>query len=203
MASALPFRDRRVLAALFTAAGLISCARPQSPPLAAIGIQISEAEARSGVFSGEEEFADVAVVAPSFAGFYYSPPGSDTLVVAVADMADAGRAKEAVAALWLRRSRGPADQIIVRRVRYSFLQLHRWRRTVEPRLLSLPQVSMVDLDEGHNTVTVGVLPNTDRVAVQRLMRAAGLPRDAYRIVRFGPVRTFDPEIHTESSTPAK
>lgn len=197
-------RDRRLFAALFGGYVLVACARSQTLAPDTSFIQISESEAKSGVFAGEEEFADVAVIAPSFAGFYYAVPGSDTLVVAVANMDDARRARDAVAALWLRRRRGPPDQaIIVRRVRYSFLQLHRWRRAVENRLLALPQVSMVDLDEMNNTVTVGVLPNTDSVAVHRVIRAARLPTDAYRIIRFGPVKMLEPEIISESSTPAE
>lgn len=159
---------------------ILSCATPkQREPM-----RISEVEARGGMFSGEEEFAEVAVVAPSFAGFYYAAPESDTLVVAVAKMDDAARAKEAVAALWLKRRRGPPGQpILVRQVNYSFLQLHRWRTAVEKKILALPQFSGLDLDEADNTVTVGVVPNGDRTSVHRIMRSAGVPTNAYRIVR--------------------
>jgi len=172
--------------------GLLACAQDRveavAPAPTGGALRVSLEQAKSGAFSGEEEFAVVAVAAPSFAGFFYAQPYSDTLVVAVADIADGKRARDAVARIFSRKNNLPPGQVLtVRKVRYSYLQLHRWRALVDDRLLKLRQATMLDLDEGHNTVTVGVTRAADSTTVKKIMRDLAIPIDAYRIILFSPV----------------
>lgn len=138
---------------------------------------------------GERDFWEAAAAASGFAGFYYASPGSDTLVVAVANDVDTSEAKNVVSQIFARKRHIPPHQtIVVRHVRFSFLQLDAWRAKVEPSLLELRQVTMVDLDEQNNTLTVGVERIADRSVVDRVMESAGIPREAYRVIAFAGCR---------------
>lgn len=135
--------------------------------------------------SGEHDFQVLAMEVRGFAGFFYASPGSDTLVVAIAGPGNADGALAATARVMGVQRGGPfAKRMVVRRVRYSFLELDGWRAAVEDRLLQLAPVTMVDLDEARNAVGVGVAPGAPRIGVDSVMQSAGVPANAYYVMTF-------------------
>jgi hypothetical protein len=133
-----------------------------------------------------QDFAEAAAIAPSFAGFFYSSPESDTLVVAVADMRDAERARTAVLRDFERKRSPPPYRVLtVRKVNYSLMQLSGWLSLVEQRLERLPQVTALGVNEASNTITVGVRRNSDSAPVHTVMRSSAVPENAYELLVIG------------------
>jgi hypothetical protein len=140
-------------------------------------------------------FLEAAAFAPSFAGFFFSSPESDTLVVAVADMSEAEAARGAVLRILARKRSSPPFKVLtVRKANYSLLELYRWLELVEHKLEGFPQVTASGVNEGSNTITVGVQPkgSTDRVVA--VMREARIPKDAYTLETIGRARAEAPLI---------
>jgi hypothetical protein len=155
--------------------GLLSSANGQTAQAAA-------PQAKSTPLLGNSDFGEAATIAPSFAGFFYSSPESDTLVVAVADMGEAERARAAVLSILARkRNSMPYKVLTVRKVNYSLIELTRWQALVEKELEALPQVTAVGVNEGSNTITVGVRRNSDDSPVRSVMRSSGVPQNAYEL----------------------
>lgn len=161
-------------AAVVLILGFAACTNGQSG-------QTSVPEAKNSPFI-RPDFAEAAAIAPSFAGFFYSSPGSDTLVVAVADLGDAERARDAVLSLFAKKRGPPPYRVLtVRKVNYSLLKLNQWLTPIEKQLWALPQVTGLGIDEGSNTITVGTRRNGDNDAVQRVMQSSRVPQNAYRL----------------------
>ncbi len=146
-------------------------------------------------------FLEAAAFAPSFAGFFYSSPESDTLVVAVADMSEAKAAREAVLRIIARKkSSAPFKVLTVRKANYSLLELYRWLELVEHQLEGLPQVTAWDVDEGSDTITVGVQPMGSTARVVATMRDARIPTNAYMFETMSRAREL-PRVIIDSSPP--
>jgi len=127
-------------------------------------------------------FLEAAAFAPSFAGFFYSSPGSDTLVVAVANMSEAEQARDAVLRIFARKRSSPPFKVLtVHKANYSLIELYRWFELVEHHVQGLPQVTALGVDEGSNTITVGVRRNSDDTPVRGVMRSSGVPQNAYEL----------------------
>ena len=146
-------------------------------------------------------FLEAAAFAPSFAGFFYSSGGSDTLIVAVANMSEAEQARDAVVRIFARKRSSPTFKVLtVRKANYSLIELYQWFELVEHQLQGFPEVTALGVDEGSNTVTVGVEPNGSSARVVTLMRDARIPKDAYTVETIGRVRAAAPMIF-EGSPP--
>ena len=134
----------------------------------------------------EQEFADIARVVSSSAGYYLNANGG--LVFLVRDAADDAQARRA---LELPRRAGGREfpratgrEITVRRADYTFIELAMARdRLFDEVLTKTPGFTSLDLDEVANRVSVGLDP--ERFAVARgavLQQAARLSIDTLMLV---------------------
>lgn len=132
-------------------------------------------------FTPDREFARAArAEVPGFAGFYLKEDG--TPVVRLTDgrhRAAAQRylAGHLAAARRGRRAGAPTQTQFVPAT-YDFAQLHEWAEAIVPLMQRNPDVFLVDVDEVHNRVLVGVADAAATAAVRREAARLGVPGEA-------------------------
>jgi hypothetical protein len=119
----------------------------------------------------EAEMAELAGRIPELAGYHFE---DGELVVSLTDM---GRSQAARSALARVAARGNG-RMHVRPARYTFLELRGWRDDWSDRVLEVPGVAFVDLDEAANQVVVGIAEPAARGRVLALLRLSGIPAPA-------------------------
>lgn len=145
--------------------------------------------------SGEQLFEELALVAPSSAGFIYE--GTD-LVVLVADEAERSVARDFVARAVLERRILPPGggrqiaTITSRKVRFSFRTLSELRGRIDALLLGKDrELQFLDLDEAANTITLGYTGDSSAVLgrVKQLLPLTPANEQAVRVERVSRGRT--------------
>jgi hypothetical protein len=132
----------------------------------------------------DDRLADLARRVPAFAGVH-----ADERTVYV-HLLDERPVTARTAIKGLREIYG-ADRFASRTIRtmsarYSFLQLKRWHDRVTHRLLSLPGVVLTDIDDGRNSIRVGVEDVTTHTgAVVTALTRYGVPLEAVDIEETG------------------
>src|SRR6266446_9003207 len=108
----------------------------------------------------ERRAAELSGVVPGLAGFFYDTAGNVVVAVKGGGGATVSRARlQPLFQQELARSRRryPAADIVVHVAQYTFLELRNWRDGLEARrVLSIPGVAWLDLDEVANRVAVGL-----------------------------------------------
>lgn len=154
------------------------------------------------VYWAEGSFRRLTDQLPSHGGFYIDGTGS--LVVAVADPADSLAAvralRHATARASERSGRRGIRPLVVRRVKYSFAELSRWRNTLHRHTLALPTVAWLDLDEVRNAVVIGLEHPADSASVRREASVLGVPRSALHFEVTGPV-SFEQQTLSDEVRP--
>jgi hypothetical protein len=177
------------VAALGFAAAACDGRAPLTPEASAVAPPAGGARTVEVQRPSEEESVRLAEEIPGFGGFFRTQDGSR--VVYVTDLAAGPRA---VALLEARVGNGPerasvpAGPTVARRADFTFMELREWRDRIVGRVLPLPGVEMVDLDEARNRVTVGVSDAAARRAVEREAAAVGVPLAALNLERMEPAR---------------
>lgn len=185
-----------VLAALLT--GVAACADralvgppPGEPADAAYADPVQRRDDVPSVIRPEEQaFADLARRVPSSAGFVLDSSGG--IVVLVRDEKDE---PAAVSAVRQAASADPAlkglQNVRSRRADYSFGELARWRDVVYEQIFNTVRgVSLLDLDEAANRVTIGLVSQRAveaRAEVDASLAKIGVPAEAvrFRILEYG------------------
>jgi hypothetical protein len=119
----------------------------------------------------EAEMTELAGRIPELAGYHFE---DGELVVS---LTDTGRSQAARSALTRVAARGNG-RMHVRPARYTFLELRGWRNDWSDRILEVPGVAFVDLDEAANQVVVGIAEPAARGRVLALLRPSGIPAPA-------------------------
>lgn len=129
-------------------------------------------------------FAQVARTYPTFGGasiengtlivYITTPPSSAAQAGSVTEIRERLRGAQGMRTA-LQKSRS-----IVRRVRYGYAQLTRWRKAARPIVFASPDVRSLDIQEQSNQVVVGVRPGTPTGPLRRKLRDADIPEDAIR-----------------------
>jgi hypothetical protein len=114
---------------------------------------------------------ELAARIPGFGGFYIDG-GRPT--VWLTDVAGRGAAVQALTPFMRAMGRDPAD-LQVRRGDFDYRQLTLWFNAASPVALDMDGTVMVDLDEAHNRVLVGVENAASIGAVRAALGRAGLP----------------------------
>lgn len=156
--------------------------RPTAPAGLSDGANTArEAQQAFATREGEREFADISEEVPSFGGHFFGANGN--LVVWVADSSEFGRARAAMSSRvgsdrYFQGGRMNRPSIEIRKAAYSYRQLSLWRDVVSEKVLGRIQGAITsDMDEVHNTVTLGVLPGAlagARPEIERVLVAAGV-----------------------------
>jgi len=112
--------------------------------------------------------------APGFGGMFVGADGR--LVVFLLDPATLTKARTAIEAVF---GAGQIPQAGIRAIpgRYTVSQLKAWTDRLNA-LLELPGVTLVDLDDARNCVTVGVDDREVLPRVEAALTASGVPREA-------------------------
>lgn len=119
----------------------------------------------------EAEMRAMAERIPGLGGYYFE---GGELVVRLKDASRADAARSVLARVAARGS----GRIRVLPAQHTFLELSAWRDSWWDRILDLPGVSFVDLDEAANRVVVGLAEPAARGRVLGLLRASGVPLTA-------------------------
>jgi hypothetical protein len=114
-------------------------------------------------------------VVPGFAGIYYDP--YPVLCIALVDSSQAATARAEVARVF----GNDTSHTEIRPAKYNFAQLKSWEMLME-QACSIPENTGWGVDEAHNVVNVGVIPNGPLDAVRACGLAAGIPSDALAVV---------------------
>jgi len=152
--------------------------------------EISAAEAR---FQERSRMHDdlllrVERMAPGFGGMFIDPNGR--LAVYLLDPSQLSAARSAIEAVF-----GPGltahGGVRALQGQYTVSQLKAWTERANA-ILEVPGVTMVDLDEGKNRVTVGVEDDSRTQAVKQVLSSLKIPREAIVIQVTGQIRRVDP-----------
>lgn len=111
---------------------------------------------------------------PGFGGMFVDSEGG--LVVYLRDPGQLPAARSAIEAVF-GSGRVPSTGLRAARGRYSVSQLKAWTERAGP-ILTLPGVTMLDLDEAKNRVGIGVADTSRIRAVQQELSSLGIPREA-------------------------
>jgi hypothetical protein len=134
------------------------------------------------VYPMEEELAELARRIPGFGGMTYDREGN-----AVVRLVDPGQKRAAAAveplmrAAAAREGRRGTPKMMVRKGRYEFMQLVRWRNRMTDAVLAVPGVMYNGIGYGENRLTVGLVPAqaaAARVRVQGAVAKLGIPTEA-------------------------
>jgi hypothetical protein len=143
---------------------------------------------QSGTALRAEQATNPVVVAravSSFGGMYLDQVGRPT--VYLTDMNDAPRARRALSEFAAEHGRD-ADEIRFVQAKYNVTQLNGWYERTWPAVMEQAGTVFSDLDESSNRMVFGVEHAGAANAVRALLRARGVPEDAYAVNVVEPVR---------------
>jgi hypothetical protein len=187
----LPYQRAARFVLVLAAAGLAACSDGPSPletELGEIGPnrQVSGVSApltgRIEVRPAEAEAVELAMRIPSLGGFFVDQNG--TMVAFLTDLSQETAARVALEAVLERRRaedprrRSTGASLAFRQGEYGFLQLAEWRDRVALPMLDISGVTLVDLDEERNRVTVGIEEAAIRDQVVQKLAELNVPAAA-------------------------
>ena len=79
------------------------------------------------------------------------------------------------------------DDVVVRQGRFDFRSLLTWKRDLRSKVLALPGVLSLDIDETTNSIVIGVDPSARVADVKSLADRLKVPEDAFRVEEVEPV----------------
>lgn len=171
--------QRRIPLALIAGAGLVvaACSDGGTPTDAGLRPSLPTLAVQA------PDLASLSRAIPGFGGLYLDQ-GVPTVY-----LTDVSRRDAVESALGrFAQSRGfSAGQIKVVQGRFAYQQLDRWTRAVSDEAFSTAGVVWTDLDEAHNTVTIGVEHAAAGASVKNLATRLGIPAAAVRIQRADPI----------------
>jgi hypothetical protein len=136
----------------------------------------------------DDLFVRVDEKAPGFGGMFIDSDGR--LAVYLLDTKELPLARSAIEAVF-GSSHVPAAGVRAVQGQYAVSQLKAWTERTGA-LLEMPGVTIVDLDEAKNRVTVGVEKGSRTEAVEQALSSLGIPRAAVVIQVTGQIRPVNP-----------
>jgi hypothetical protein len=125
---------------------------------------------------------------PGFGGMFIASDGR--LAIYLLDTSQLLAARSAIEAVF-GSNRVPAAGMRALQGQYAVSQLMVWTERTGT-LLEMPGVTLVDLDEAENRVTVGVEDPLQIAAVERALSRLGVPRSAVTIQVTGEIKPVAP-----------
>ncbi len=161
---------------------------PAQPEAATSATSFLPEQVPDHVRPGEQAFRDLARQVPAFAGFYLN--GNRELVVLLTEPSRGEAMRAALVPvlqqLAVERNNPGAriPKIVFQKAEYSFAQLSEWRDRIAP-IFDLEAVVLLDLDEQHNRLTVGLKDESGRPDVGARVRELGIPPRAVHLTVVG------------------
>ena len=125
---------------------------------------------------------------PGFGGMFIDANGQ--LAVYLLDITQLDAARLAIEAVF-GSNQVPAAGIHAIRGQYAVSQLKAWTERAGA-VLKVPGVTMVDLDEAKNRITIGVENRSQTEAVEKALSSLNVPRKAVLIEETGTIRPLGP-----------
>jgi hypothetical protein len=172
------------IAVLATAAATTEAGSLERESLASGGASLQEP---TRVETYDDLLVRVEERAPGFGGMFIDSAGR--LVVYLLDTSQLSAARSAIEAVF-GPGRIPAAGVRALRGQYVVSQLEAWTRSARA-LLEMTGVTLVDLDEAKNRVTVGVESASRTRTVEQALSSLGVPRGAVVIRVTGQIRPVD------------
>jgi hypothetical protein len=141
-------------------------------------------QGRTGMETYDDLLVRVEQRAPGFGGMFIDSDGR--LAVYLLDATQLSAAHSAIEAVF-GPNQIPAAGVRPEQGQYSVSQLEAWTKRAGG-LLSMSGVTMVDLDDAKNRVTVGIEDRSRRHQVEERLSALGIPRKAVLIEVIGQIR---------------
>src|SRR5437899_2517045 len=165
---------------------------PNSSPLASRNSAVLSSEQLE--MKSDGPYRDLARVAPSHGGWYFDTLTGD-LTVYLKDMTEGPAAKRTLPALLAgglarARARHPQAGIVPKQGSYTFIELARWRDTLD-EFLGPPSVQLWGIDFANNRIIIGVLAGADTQAIVAKALELGVPEGALRFERTGRIQPLD------------
>jgi hypothetical protein len=136
----------------------------------------------------DERLARVERRAPGFGGMFIDAHGR--LVVYLIDPSTLPSARAAIEAVF-GPGRIPATGMRAVRGQYTISQLKGWTEQARAAL-QMPDVTLVDLDDARNRVTIGVTNRSRSTVVRRMLASLRIPPEAVIIESSRPIRPVAP-----------
>lgn len=155
-------------------------ARRDIPASTIIGTSQVGSPERRIVESYDERLLRVEQRAPDFGGMFIDTRGR--LAVYLLDRSTLPAARAAIEAVF-GADRIPAAGLRALQGQYTISQLKAWSEQARAVFQQNADVTLVDLDEARNRVTIGVTADSQINAVERMLSALGIPRKAVIIGR--------------------
>lgn len=141
----------------------------------------------------DDQFSAVAKQVPEFGGMFLSDDQATLYVYLTNPARDKIAAVRAAIVNVFGDKVVPKNGISARRGSFGFEQLREWYRAMVGPVLRAPGVTMTDIDEAKNRLSIGVQKESDKAAVGRLLEAAKIPTGAVNFLvtdRVAPVATL-------------
>jgi hypothetical protein len=174
-------RKNAILAVTLTSLGMVACDRADetTSPLGSLDAAVVvAAEAATNPVT-------VARSVPSFGGMYLDDFGRPT--VFLTDLADTDHARNALREFAEENGRA-ASEIQFVQARYQISQLNSWYERTWGKVMENAGTVFSDLDESSNRIVFGVERAGLATAVNAVMRAHGVPADAYEVRVVEPIK---------------
>jgi hypothetical protein len=146
-----------------------------------------QAQERNRVETYDDLLLRVEQMAPGFGGMFIEPDGR--LAVYLLDTTRLAAARSAIESVF-GATKIPAAGVHALQGQYAISQLKTWSERATA-LLSLEGVTLVDMDEGKNRVTIGIDNRSRMRAVERALSPLKIPRQAIRIEIAAPIHPVD------------
>ena len=85
-------------------------------------------------------------------------------------------------------------------VEYSITQLYEWYTLMQDQVWAIPEVTMTDLQEATNSITIGINDLSKEDQVEETMAALGIPRNVFSIQQTGFARSALPTATIKLAT---
>ena len=161
---------------------LVTPPTKSAPTPSANGARWTVATVPPDSISDSQPSIDVAKKVPAFGGMYFDDDGQ--LVVAMTDAGPRFEAENAVRSILgvHKTARGVVNRSTVRfgtrLVKYSFMDLARYRTVLREYVFGIPHVVSLDVKESENRVKIGISDAAAEGEIRKLLPSVGIPQDA-------------------------
>jgi hypothetical protein len=159
-----------------------------------VGAFAATSQARSGMESYDELLVQVERRTPGFGGMFIDSDGR--LVVYLLDTTRLAAARSAIESVF-GPNQIPAAGMRAQQGQYSVSQLKEWTDRARG-VLRMRGVTMIDLDEAKNRVTIGVDKRSRTPSLRRALSSLMVPRQAVIIQVTDPIRPLKPRSPSPS-----
>ncbi len=169
------FKSHHIRALASLICSVAGCADDLSAPFESVSAEVSRIPDDATPVRLDDLLAEINDEVPEFGGIFFDSTGS--LVILATDAPD-HESLDAVLVRVLGLDRSTIASAQVKPCTYPFDQLNAWHLQLGRVVLPLAEVSMTDIDDASNRLTIGLVDASAKARVAAVVRAAGVPEHA-------------------------